>query len=95
MALLASREDISESQANQIVNRIEAARDSVLHRAERIQQETQKRLQAIKNEAKKQAAETKKAVASAAWWLFNTAFVSLVVSAIAGILAVKTPNFFG
>jgi ElaB/YqjD/DUF883 family membrane-anchored ribosome-binding protein len=95
VALLASREDISNEQANRIVDRIEAARDSVLYRAERIQQETQKRLQAIKNEAKKQAVETKKAAASAAWWLFNTAFVSLVVSAIAGILAVKTPNFFG
>ncbi|MEC4815559.1 MAG: MFS transporter [Scytonema sp. PMC 1069.18] len=91
VALLSSREDISQEDANQIINRIEAARDSVLHRAERIQQEVNKRLSDIKEQTKKQATETKKAVAGAAWWLFNTAFVSLVASAIAGALAVTTP----
>jgi ElaB/YqjD/DUF883 family membrane-anchored ribosome-binding protein len=94
VAVLSSREDISEENANQIIDRIEAARNSVLHRAERIQQETQKRLDAVKDQAKKQAVETKKAVAGAAWWLFNTAFVSLAASAIAGAIAVRVPNFF-
>jgi len=88
IAVLSSREDVSEEQANRIVGQVEAARDSVLHRAERIQHETQRRLQAIKEQAQKQAEETKKTVAGAAWWLFNTAFVSLVASAIAGALAV-------
>jgi uncharacterized protein YutE (UPF0331/DUF86 family) len=95
VALIGSREDISEEQANQIVNRIEAARDSVLYRAERIQQETQKRLNAIKEQAKKQAVETKKVIAGAAWWLFNTASVSLVASALAGAFAVSGFNLFG
>ncbi len=95
VALIGSREDISEEQANQIVNRIEAARDNVLNQAERIQQETQKRLNAIKEQAKKQAVETKKVVAGAAWWLFNTASVSLAASAIAGALAVSGFNLFG
>ncbi|KYC38661.1 hypothetical protein WA1_36415 [Scytonema hofmannii PCC 7110] len=95
VALIGSREDISEEQANQIVNRIEAARDSVLYRAERIQQETQKRLNAIKEQAKKQAVETKKVVAGAAWWLFNTAIVSLTASALAGAFAVSGFNLFG
>jgi len=67
VAVLSSREDISEAQANKIIDQIEGARDSVLHRAERIQQETQKRLNAIKEQAQKQAMETKKAVAGAAW----------------------------
>ncbi|BDA69942.1 hypothetical protein CAL7716_041080 [Calothrix sp. PCC 7716] len=88
VAVLSSRSDISEAQANKIIDQIEASRDSVLHRAERIQQETQKRLKAIKEQAQKQAVETKKAVAGAAWWVFNTAFVSLVASAIAGAIAV-------
>ncbi|MFH7024191.1 MAG: MFS transporter [Heteroscytonema crispum UTEX LB 1556] len=95
VAIISSRPDISEEQANRIVNQVEAARDSVLHRAERIQQETQKRLKAIKQQAKKQAIDSKKAVADAAWWLFNAAFASLAASAIAGALAVRVPNFFG
>ncbi len=95
VAILSSRQDISEEQANKIIDQIEAARDSVLHRAERIQSETQKRLKAIKDQAQKQALETKKAVAGAAWWLFNTALVSLAASAIAGALAVAGPSLFG
>lgn len=89
VAVLSSREDISEEQANQIVNRIESSRDSVLKRAELIQTETQKRLNQIKENAKKQARDTKKAVADAAWWLFGTAITSLAVSAFAGAVAVQ------
>ncbi len=88
VAILSSREDISQDQANQIIDRIEATRDSVLQRAERIQEEVNKRLATLKEQTKKQARETRKAVADAAWWLFNTAFASLVASAIAGGLAV-------
>ncbi len=94
VAVLSSRSDISEAQANKIIERIEGTRDSVLHQAERIQEETQKRLNAVKEQAQKQAVETKKAVAGAAWWVFNTAFVSLVASAIAGAIAVRVGNFF-
>ncbi|MBW4671249.1 MAG: MFS transporter [Cyanomargarita calcarea GSE-NOS-MK-12-04C] len=95
VAVISSRPDISEEQANQILNRVEGARDTVLHRAERIQKEANKRIKVIKEQTKKQAVETKKAVADAAWWLFNTAFVSLAASAIAGALAVNSYNWFG
>ncbi|MEH2067935.1 MAG: MFS transporter [Nostoc sp.] len=95
VAVLSSREDISEAQANKIIDQVESARSNVLHRAERIQKETQKRLNAIKEQAQKQAVETKKTVAGAAWWLFNTAFVSLAASAIAGALAVSGFDLFG
>lgn len=95
VAVLSSREDISEEQANQIVNRIESTRDSVLQRAELIQTETQKRLSKIKENARKQARDTKKAVAEAAWWLFGTAITSLAVSAFAGAVAVKGLWFLG
>jgi uncharacterized protein YfkK (UPF0435 family) len=94
VAVVSSNPNISQEQANQIINRIESTRDTVLNRAELIQQETNKRLVAIKEETKKQAKETKKAVADAAWWLFNTAFVSLVASAIAGVLAVNSISWF-
>ncbi|BAY42730.1 hypothetical protein SAMD00079811_03080 [Scytonema sp. HK-05] len=95
VALLSSREDISEEDANRIVNQIEAARDSVLHRAERIQQEVQKRLSAVQEQAKKQGIEAKKAVAGAAWWLFGTALTSLAASALGGAVAVAGINFLG
>lgn len=88
VAILSSREDISQEDANRIINQIEAARDSVLQRTERIQQETQKRIQAMQAQVRKQAEETRSTVASAAWWLFGTALSSLVASAIAGIVAV-------
>jgi nucleoid DNA-binding protein len=89
VALLSSREDISEADANRIVNQIEDARTSVLRRAERIQQETQARLEAVKRQAQKQAEETRKAAATAAWWLFGTALTSAVGSALAGYLAIS------
>ena len=94
VALLSSREDISEEQANQIISRIEAARARVLERTERIQQEVNKRLAAVKEQAQKEAVQTRKAVADAAWWLVRSSFVSLAASVIAGVLAVKGFNFF-
>ncbi len=95
VAVLSSREDISEADANRIIGQVEGTRDKVLQQGERIQKETQKRLDAIKQQAQKQAAETKKAASGAAWWLFSTALTSLVVSAIAGVLAVRNVIGFG
>ncbi|MEM6400905.1 MAG: MFS transporter, partial [Cyanobacteria bacterium P01_D01_bin.116] len=88
VALMSSRDDISEHDANKVIDQIENARNSVLRRAERIQEEAQRRLEEVKYQAQKQAEETRKAAASAAWWLFATAVTSGVFSAIAGALAV-------
>jgi hypothetical protein len=85
---MSSREDISEEDANRIIDQIERARNNVLQRAERIQHEAQRRLEEVKHQAQQQAEETRKAAASAAWWLFATALVSGVFSAIAGAVAV-------
>ncbi len=95
VAVLSSREDISEADANRIIDQVEATRDSVLQQGERIQQETQKRLTVLKQQATQQAEETKKAAAGAAWWLFSAALTSLTASAIAGALAVVGIAFFG
>jgi nucleoid DNA-binding protein len=88
VAIMSSREDISEEDANRIIDQIERARNNVLQRAERIQHEAQRRLEEVKHQAQQQAEETRKAAASAAWWLFATALVSGVFSAIAGAVAV-------
>lgn len=92
-ALLSSNPNISEAQANRIVDQIEAARDTVLGQAEYVQQETQRRLSQIKHQAQKQAIAIQKMAAGAAWWLFGTAFTSLIASAIAGFLAVRNDLF--
>ena len=88
VALLSSREDISEADANRVIDQIEGARNTVLQRAERVQEEAQRRLEAVKRQAKKQAEETRKAAEIAAWWLFGTAIISAAASAIAGAIAV-------
>lgn len=87
VALMSSREDISEEDANRIIDQVERTRNNVLQRAERIQQEAQHRLEEVKRQAQKQAEETRKAAALAAWWLFATAVVSAFCSAIAGAIA--------
>lgn len=87
MALLSSRSDISEEQAHQIINQIEAARDGVLARAERLQAKAEERLQTLRHQAKQQAEEVQKTAASAAWWVFGTALTSVASAAIAGLLA--------
>lgn len=86
---MSSREDISEEDANRIIDQIEQARNTVLQRAERIQQEAQRRLEQVKHQAQRQAEETRKAAATAAWWLFATASVSAVFSALGGAAGCK------
>ena len=88
VALLSSRSDISEADAHRIVDQIEGARDSVLLRSERLQKEAKKRIKQLKNKAKQQAEDAREAAAAAAWWLFGTALTSVVVSALAGAIAV-------
>ncbi|MEH2464629.1 MFS transporter [Nostoc sp.] len=89
VAIMSSREDISEEDANGIIDQIERARNTVLQRAERIQQEAQRRLEQVKLQAQRQAEETRKAAATAAWWLFATASVSAIFSALGGAIAAK------
>ncbi|AFZ00389.1 hypothetical protein [Calothrix sp. PCC 6303] len=88
VAVLSSRDDISTDDANRIIDQIERARNNVLQRAERIQHEAQRRLEQVKHQAQRQAEETRKAAASAAWWLFSTAVVSAIFAAIGGAVAV-------
>ncbi|MBE9190750.1 MFS transporter [Gloeocapsopsis crepidinum LEGE 06123] len=88
VAIMSSREDISEADANRIIDQIEGARNNVLQRAERVQQEAQRRLEQVKVQAQRQAEETRKAAGSAAWWLFATAVVSAIAAAMGGVIAV-------
>jgi nucleoid DNA-binding protein len=88
VAIMSSREDISEADANRIIDQIERTRTSVLRRAERLQREAQLRIDEMKYQAQRQAEETRKAAATASWWLFFTALISAGASAGAGAIGV-------
>lgn len=88
IAILSSRDDISEADANEIVVQIERTRNRVLQKAERLNMEAQVRLSKIKQEAQRQVEETRKAAAIASWWLFFTALISGIAAAGAGAFGV-------
>ncbi|WP_088891471.1 hypothetical protein [Leptolyngbya ohadii] len=87
LAILGARSDIPDHYAHRIADQIESARMGVLQRAERVQMEAQRRVEAVKYQAQRQLDETRKAAATAAWWLFATAVVSAVTAAIGGSIA--------
>jgi hypothetical protein len=87
-ALISTRDDLSTTFAQQITDRLDAARLSAIAQIETVQQAATHRLEDLKQQAQHQANETRKAVAIAAWWLFVTALSSAFTSAIAGALAV-------
>jgi nucleoid DNA-binding protein len=82
VAVLSSREDISQADAERLISQVENSRDRILQRAERIGRETQYRLEKVKEDAQKQLEETRKAAATASWWL------SAIASSGAGALGV-------
>jgi len=86
VALMSSRDDISEADANRVIDQIEGARNTVLQRAEFVQTEVQRRLEEVKVQTQRQMEDTRKAAATAAWWLFSTALVSAFFSGLAGWL---------
>ncbi|MEM8777429.1 MAG: MFS transporter [Cyanobacteria bacterium P01_G01_bin.49] len=88
VAVMSSRDDISEADANRIISQIERTRDRALQRAERVQNEVAIRLEDAKKQAARQVEETRKAAAIASWWLFFTALISAIASAGAGALGV-------
>ena len=88
VAVMSSRDDVSQADADRIISQIERTRDRAIQRAERIQNEAVMRIEATKKQAAMQVEETRKAAAAASWWLFITALVSAIASAVAGGLAV-------
>jgi hypothetical protein len=92
VAVMSSRDDISEADANRLIDQVDQVRTSVLQRAERIQNQIQSRIEDIKLQAQAQAEATRKAAATAAWWLFATALTSGAAAALAGVLAISTTS---
>lgn len=88
VAVLSSHEAMSERDAQKVIDQIEGMRDSTLRKAERLEREVEARVHALKLKAQEQFEETRKAAEVAAWWIFGTATISAIASAIAGSLAV-------
>ncbi|ELS04263.1 hypothetical protein Xen7305DRAFT_00039910 [Xenococcus sp. PCC 7305] len=88
IAIMSSRDDISQADAERLISQIERNRDRVLQRAERIQNEAAIQLEKAKLYAAQHMEETRKAAATASWWLFFTALISAVASATAGVIGV-------
>ncbi|MEL6788259.1 MAG: MFS transporter, partial [Cyanobacteria bacterium J06607_15] len=88
VAIMSSRKDVSPADAERIITQIERTRDRALQRAERLQTETMMRVEAAKKQAAQQVEDTRKAAATASWWLFITGLVSAISSAAAGAIGV-------
>jgi hypothetical protein len=87
VALMSNNKRISREQAEKVVDKIEEARDRVIHKTEEIEHQVKLRLQELKDETLRQAEATRKTAAAAAWWFFLAAVVSGIASALGGILA--------
>jgi nucleoid DNA-binding protein len=88
VAVMSSHDSISEADAHRVIDQIEAARVGALQKAEQLEHAVGQRVQELKHQAQQQVEDTRKAAEAAAWWIFSTATVSAIVSAIAGSLAV-------
>lgn len=88
VAVLGSLPNLTPAEVDRIISQIEAVRNRLLQRAERVQLETQRRLQDLQRQAEQQAEETRKAATMASWWLFATGLVSAATAALGGLAAV-------
>lgn len=84
-ALLSSRRDISEQDAERIINRIESVRDEYIGKAERLRDEAGHKLEQARQEAIHQSDETRKTAATASWWMFGTAVISAIAAVLGGM----------
>lgn len=89
-ALLSIRRDITNNDAERILQRLESARDTVIQKLEQMRDEVDRRIFLAKGEAMHIAEEARKTAALAAWWTFGSAIVSGLAAVIGGMIAVIT-----
>jgi DNA anti-recombination protein RmuC len=92
-ALIASRRNVSEDDAERMVSRLEALRDEYVARAEQMRDEVNRRIVQVKTEALHQADEARKTAALAAWWVFGSAVVSGIAAVLGGLVGATTGPF--
>ncbi|HEX9006683.1 MAG TPA: hypothetical protein VF889_05280, partial [Bacteroidota bacterium] len=90
-AIIAStRDDMTEEDAERLLNKIESARDAVIQKAEQMVSEVQRRVELAKEEVLHQAEETRKVAAGAAWWAFAASVISGIAAFLGGVLGATT-----
>lgn len=89
-AIIASRKDVSDEDAEHIVSQMERARDETIVRYEHMRDEVEHRLEDAKDRALREAEETRKTARNAAWWTFGSAVVSACAAIVGGILSTYT-----
>jgi ElaB/YqjD/DUF883 family membrane-anchored ribosome-binding protein len=87
-AIISSRRDMSEEDAEHLLQRIESTRDEYLEKAQRMKDEVALRVEDARREAMRQADETRKTAATAAWWIVGTAVVSGICAVLGGLAGV-------
>lgn len=88
MALLTSNDRLSRSDVENLSQRIDESKQSVLTKVEETERQASIALERAKQEALHQAEVARQTAASAAWWLFATAVVSGVAAALGGWVAI-------
>jgi len=89
-AVVASRRDMSEEDAEQFVTQLERSRDDAIEKYERMKAEVQHRIEDARDRALREAEETRKAARAAAWWTFGSAVLSGAAAVVGGILSTYT-----
>jgi len=84
-AMLQEGPSMSEENAEQLIRRIEEARDSVIETEQSIVREAQRRMEEARIEAQHQAEQAAKTASTAAWWAFLTAVVSGAAAVFGGM----------
>jgi hypothetical protein len=84
--MIGEHSNFSEDQVEQILSRVEQARDEVVRRAEEMKTKVQERLLRTRQAAQNEAAELAQTAARAAWWTFAGAVASGGAAALGGIL---------
>ena len=88
VALVSTHDKISERDAHRVIDQIESAKNSVLRKAQSVEQQLENRLHSVKEQTQRQIEESKAAAEAAAWWLFLTASISACAAAFGGFVAV-------
>ncbi|MHA6278688.1 hypothetical protein ACXYMT_00770 [Salinimicrobium sp. CAU 1759] len=89
ITMISNRTSLTRSEAEPIAEKIVSARDNVLKKAYDIQIKVNEKMAEAKEKALIAAEESRKAAATAAWWLVATGVVSAVASAVGGMLALE------
>lgn len=85
--IASSSKRLSQEDAEHILNRVESARDEVIHKSEQMKQRVEEEVKKARQAAADTVEETRKTAATAAWWSFACALCSAAAAIVGGILA--------